>query len=544
MSDIVLMSDAIFDSLQDKPFQGFVAIESNHIVGIGPLSKANEYIGPNTQVLQMGSRLISPGFHDSHVHLIMANFMTMHVGLYETKSEEDAVMALKTFTEEHPEQLKDGWLLGMGWYHVLWGTDTLPTKRSLDRFFPDQPVFLIDAEGHGVWVNSKALSIAGITKDTPDPSNGKIERFADGEPSGYFDEGAIPLVSKYAFDLSEEQIRTYVLAFQRYAVMHGVTSVNDMIPYYTVNVGDPKVYRRMEEDGVLDIRIHAAVNLLDNLEEIYKDSFLYTGTKVKANLVKQFADGVLNTHTALLLEDYADEPGERGKQYCDLETLEQAIMEAHKIGLSIRVHCIGDRTVRFALDSFEKAIKTYGRGKGRHAIEHIETVDAADIQRFSELDVIPSVQPEHMGLFPTWESEGYRKLLGEERAWNVWPFRSLRNATGRLAIGTDCPVVGLNPFPNIYRALTRLHDDGSPEGGWNSKERLTVSEVLKGYTIDAAYAVSRDHEMGTLEVGKLADLVVIDRNLFEETPDSIREASVMMTIVDGKIVYHQENDML
>lgn len=540
MADIVLRSEAVFDSVQEEPFHGFVAITGNRITGIGPADLAKEHIGPETRVFEMGNRLILPGFHDSHVHLIMANFLTMHVNLYDTKSENDAVMTLKTFTEEHPEQKNDAWLYGMGWYHVLWGTETLPTKRSLDRVFPDQPVFLIDAEGHGVWVNSKALSIAGITKETPDPSNGRIERFSDGEPTGYFDEGAIPLVSQYAFDFSEKQIRNYVMAFQQYAACNGVTSVNDMIPYYSVNVGDPNVYRKMEEDGSLEIRIHAAVNLLDNLEEIEKESHEYSGTKVKANLVKQFADGVLNTHTALLLEDYSDIPGEKGKQYCDLDELEPAILKAHQLGLSVRVHCIGDRTVRFALDCFEKAIDQYGKGKGRHAIEHIETVNQQDIPRFARLGVIPSVQPEHMGLFPSWESEGYRTLLGEDRAWKVWPFRSLRASAGRLAVGTDCPVVGLNPFANIYRALTRLHDDGSPEGGWNGSEKLTLPEVLKGYTIDAAYAVSRDHEMGSLEVGKLADLVVVDRNLFAESPESIREASAFLTIADGRIVYQSK----
>lgn len=537
MADVVLKSNAIFDSVRDEPFQGFVAIEGNRIIGIGPPEEAGQFIGHETQVLEFGDNLISNGFHDSHVHLIMANMTTMHVNLFGLKSEEAAAHALKKFTEEHPEQLEEQWLYGMGWYHVMWDKKVLPTKFSLDKYFPDKPVFLVNAEGHGVWVNSKALEIAGITKETPEPPNGAIGRLENGEPSGYFDEGAIPLVSKHAFAFSENQIRRYVDAFAKYAAENGVTSVNDMIPYYTVNVGDPNVYRKMEEEGKLGVKIHSAVNLFDDLEKIKRESLTFTGTKVRANLVKQFADGVINTHTALLLEDYADAPGEKGKQYCDLENIERSILEAHKLGLSVRVHCIGDRSARFVLDCFEKALKIYGKSEGRHAIEHLEFVDEGDIGRFSELGVIPSVQPEHMGLFPTWEEEAYRVLLGEERAWKVWRFQSLRKQAGRLALGTDCPVVGLNPFANFYRALTRVHDDGLPADGWNGDEKLTVSEILKAYTIDGAYAVGREQEMGSLEVGKLADIIVIDRNLFTEPAESIREASIKMTMLDGEIVY-------
>jgi len=205
------------------------------------------------------------------------------------------------------------------------------------------------------------------------------------------------------------------------------------------------------------------------------------------------------------------------------------------------VHCIGDRATRFALDCFEKAIKLHGKGEGRHAIEHLEYADGEDIKRFAELGIIPSMQPEHMGLYPTWEEEAYRELLGEERAWNAWRCKSLLKEAGRLALGTDCPVVDINPFANTYRALTRLHDDGQPEGGWNGDEKLTLAEILKGYTIDAAYAVSRDHEMGSLEVGKLADIVVVDRNLFAVPPESIREAVVEMTMLGGTIAYQRQN---
>ncbi len=539
METILFRGNAIYDSIRNQPFAGFVAVQGQRIVAVGNQDEMSAYMNQETRIIECGDHFISAGFHDSHIHLIMAIMTTMYVDLLDQKSEEACALALKQFSLDHPEVMEDQWLYGMGWYHVLWDEKKLPTKKSLDQYFPDKPVMLINAEAHGVWVNSKALEIAGITKDTENPKTGFVGRLANGEPSGYFDEGAIPLVAKYAFDLSEQQIRKFVSAFGTYAAQNGVTSVNDMIPYYTVNIGNPRIYQKMEQEGTLKVRIHSAVNLFDDLEKIRQEADTYTGTKVRANMVKQFADGVINTHTALLLEDYADEPGEKGKQYCDLVRIEKAILQAHRLGLSVRIHSIGDRTTHLILNDFEKAISCYGKGEGRHAIEHLERVDDDDLPRFGALDIIPSVQPEHMGLFSTWEEEAYRPLLGEKRAWNVWRFKSLLDCAGRLALGTDCPIVGLNPFANFYRAMTRVHDDGLPEGGWNAAEKLSIAQIYKAYTLDGAYAVSREHEIGSLEVGKLADVIVIDRNLFEESPESIREARVLLTMVDGEIVFNQ-----
>lgn len=305
-------------------------------------------------------------------------------------------------------------------------------------------------------------------------------------------------------------------------------------------MGNLDTYLEMEKNGELTVRIHAAPDLFCDLDLVAKEAANCKGAKVRANLVKQFVDGVPITHTALMLEDYTDAPGNRGFELCELSRIAEAIKIAHKNELSVKIHAIGDRAIRFTLDCYEEAIKTYGRNKARHAIEHIELATEQDIPRFGKLGIVPSVQPEHVGLLPTWEGEEYRYVLGEERAGRTWCFKSLLNSTGVLALGSDCPVVDNNPFLGIHRGLTRVHDDGLPEGGWNPTEKLTVAELLKGYTAGSAFGVSREEELGTLEIGKYADIVVVDRNLFQVSPDSIRQAKVDLTIMDGKVIFERD----
>lgn len=533
-ADIIINSEAIFDSVGDAPFAGFVAIAGNRIVGVGPKEEAKMFASPHTVQIDAGRNLVMPGFHDSHTHLILAGMYKCFVNMGSARSEEEAAKMLCDFETAHPT---DGWVYGFNWYHVYWDVKELPRKETLDRYFPDRPVILLNAEAHGAWVNSKALEIAGITKNTQNPFGGEIARGLDGEATGFLYESAIALVGKHSFDLTMEQERHFLKAYMDTAAPLGITSLVDVQPYFGANLGKLSTYRAMEQNQELTVRIHAASNLFGDLEQAVLDAALCTGEKVRANLLKQFVDGVPITHTALMLEDYTDAPGNKGFQLCELDRIADGIMEGHRLELSVKIHAIGDRAIRFTLDCFENAIKTYGKNKARHAIEHVETVTSEDILRFGVLGIIPSVQPEHLGLMPTWEGEEYRYVLGEERAGRTWPFKSLLEAAGVLAIGSDCPVVDNNPFYEIHRGVTRIHDDGLPVNGWNPSEKLTVAELIKGYTFGSAYSVSRESELGTLETGKLADIVILDRNLFEVSPQEIREANVVTTIMDGNIIY-------
>ena len=536
-ADMIIKGNAIFDSVSDKPFAGFVAVKGNRIAAVGKeMDSISQYAGDDTKIIDAGDRLVMPGFHDSHTHLILAGMYKTYPNLGSARSEEEAAVMLKEYYDSQPG---DGWVYGFNWYHVFWDKKELPRKETLDRYFPDRPVFLINAEAHGAWVNSLALEIAGVTADTPDPFGGEIARDENGEPTGFLYESAIEYVAAHALIFTEEQEKTFLRKYMADAAELGITGVVDVQPYFGKDLGSLDVYTGMESDGELTVRITAAANLLGDLDEALENSKKYCTEKVRAHMLKQFVDGVITTHTALLLEDYTDAPGNRGTQLSELEKIDAAVQEGHKRGLWIKIHAIGDRAIRFTIDSYEKAIKTYGANGCRHAIEHVEMVTDSDIERFGQLGLIPSVQPEHIGLMPTWEGEEYRVNIGEERAGRTWPFRSLLESAGVLAIGSDCPVVDNNPFYAIHRGVTRLHDDGLPEGGWNPTQKLTVADILRGYTLGSAYGIGREDELGTLEEGKFADIAVIDRNLFETDPKDIRGAHVDMTIMDGKVIFER-----
>ena len=533
---ILIQGNAIFDSVADEPFPGFVAIRDNRIINVGPLTDAPDYTDSNTLVIDAGDRLVMPGFHDSHTHLLLAGMYKSCVNLGTARSEEEAAEMTWKFEQQHPSE---GWIYGFSWYQVFWDKKDLPTKASLDRYFPDRPVFLVNAEAHGAWVNSKALEIAGITKETENPYGGTIERLPDGEPSGFLEETAVAFVSRHCLRFDPKREKHFLKTFMESAAPLGITSLVDVQPYFGTNMGNLETYRELEKSGEMTARVHVATDLFGDMEQAAKDAASCTGDRLRANLAKQFVDGVFVNHTALVLEEYNDAPGNTGFQLSELSSIEAGILAAHKNGISVKIHALGDRAVRFTLDCYEKAIKTYGRNQARHAIEHIELVSEEDIPRFRELNVIPSMQPEHLGLVPRWEDEEYRSALGEERAATTWRFKTLLDTAGVIAFGSDCPVVDNNPFYGLHRGQTRLHDDGLPAGGWNPTEKLTLAELIKGYTIGSAYGVSREAELGTLEAGKLADLIIVSGNLFEMSPEEVRGASVDLTIMDGKIIYQK-----
>ncbi|MEG1929887.1 MAG: amidohydrolase [Anaerovorax sp.] len=536
-ANLLLKSNAIFDSVKDEPFKGYVAIKGNKIVGVGSQSKDMEsFIDEGTKVMEFGDRLIMPGFHDSHTHLILAGLFKTFVNLGASKDEADAARMVKEYYDENP---KNGWLIGFNWYHYRWPKKNFPSKETLDLYFKDQPVFLLNAEAHSAWVNSKALALAGITRDTPNPFGGEIAKDEKGEPTGFLYEAALAPVAALAYDFSPEEEKELLINFMETAKPLGITSVVDVQPYFGRDLGSLSVFKEMEDQGMLNVRIHAASNLFGDLDQAKENSKVYKTGKVRANLLKQFVDGVIPTHTALMLEEYLDAPGNKGVQLNPLDDFEEAIMEAHRRELSVKIHAIGDFAIRFTLDCFEKAIKKYGKNGARHAIEHCEMVDEADFQRFGELGIVPSVQPEHLGLIPSWEEEEYIPVLGEEKAGKTWSFKRLLTEAGVLAIGSDCPVVDNNPFNEIHRGVSRLHDDQLPEGGWNPTQKLTVAEVLRGYTYGSAYGVGREDELGTLAPNQLADVVVIDRNLFTVPHQDIRNANVDLTIMDGNIIFER-----
>ena len=536
-ADLIIVSDAVFDSIAEEPFPGFVATKGNRILEVGKGMDFEEWKSEETIVRKFEDKLVMAGFHDSHTHLLMAGMFKTYVNLADAKSEEEAAYMVKEAADAAPD--KDGWVRGFSWYHVIWENKKLPTKESLDLYFPDRPVCLVNAEAHGVWANSRALEIAGVTRDTPDPFGGEIARDENGEPTGFFYESASGLITKHAFVFSPEEEKTIIREYMKGAAQYGITSTNDVQPYFHGNMGNLEVYSDMDQNNELTVRIHAAPDLLGDLDQVEEWREKYRSEKLRVEHLKQFLDGVSTTHTALVLEEYADAPGNYGISLNDTEAIRKAIPEAHRRGFSVKLHSCGDKSARMGLDYYEEAITRYGKNNCRHAIEHVEMLSPEDLPRFRTLGIIPSVQPEHIALTQKFSENPYPITLGKERADKTWPLKSLYDTAGVLAIGSDCPVVDNNPFLEIYRGVTRLHNDGEPEGGWNPTEKLSVYEVLRSYTYGSAYGVGREKELGTLEEGKFADIVVIDRNLFTVDPSEIISANVLLTVMDGSIIYER-----
>ena len=534
-ADLIVKSNCIFNSIDKNPFPGFVAVKDNRIMAVERGNDISPYAGRDTVVKEFEDNTVMAGFHDSHTHLIMGGLFKTYVNLASAKSEEEAALMVRDAYKDDPD--KTGWVRGFSWYHVFWDNRQMPTYRSLDKYFPDRPVCLIHAEAHGAWVNSAAMKIIGLTKSTPDPEGGVIIRDENGEPTGVLLESATGLVTKYAFDFTPEEEKNIIRSFMDAAKELGITSINDVQPYYHGNMGNIDVYGQMDRDGELTVRIHAAPDLLGDLDKVLEYRDTYSSDKLKIDHVKQFLDGVVTTHTALVLEDYADEPGNKGEELCDLESIGKAVPEAHRRGLSVKLHSCGDRSARYALDYIEDAVKKYGRNHCRHAIEHLEMVSEPDFKRISEFNVIPSVQPEHLALTQTFAANPYPEVLGKERADKAFPYRSLYDAAGILAIGSDCPVVDNDPFLEIFRGVTRLHNDGKPDGGWTPSEKLTLGEMLRFYTYGSAYGVLRENELGSLAAGNFADIVVIDKDLFKIPEKDLIDRKVIMTIMDGNIIY-------
>ena len=454
-------------------------------------------------------------------------------------SEDDCIRIVKSYVDKHPFLTR---ICGMGWFPVNWNDAPLPTKNSLDRVFPDRPVYLMCADAHTAWLNSKALEECGVTRDTV-VECGEICKDEHGEPNGILKEAAsIKLAFGKTLCLPEEILKEIQIDFLKQIAENGVTSVGDMSAY-DMNETTTKMFyaaKELEKQALFTTRLNLYPNLIapDGFGSLKDFARNFDSGKIRIAGLKQFVDGVTTTYTGFLLGPYADKPEITGYSNYPPEVYKKYIIEANLEGFGVRLHCIGDAAVRLALDAFEEANTATGNKGNRlmlgNTIEHCENVHPDDIPRFAELGVIPSLQPLHLTL------DANEKIgrIGLERCRYEWPHRSLIDSGAVLAAGTDYPVVGFNPFPNIYAAVSRCDEKGIPTGV-NPEERITLREILSAYTRGSACAYGMQNELGTLEIGKLADVVVVNRNLFAIPEYDIRNCKVELTIVDGKVIFER-----
>ena len=538
-ADMIITSNAVFTSCGDEPFEGGVAIKGNRIVAVGSREEISKYRTADTAVYDYGDQLIMPGLIDGHDHLWWGAVADSEhvVDLTSSTSEEEAIEMIKKYAVEHPEEKR---IRGFGWFPANWNDAPLPTKKTLDEAVPDRPAYMNCADAHTLWVNSLALEESGYTPDM-ELAAGSVGVDENGEMNGLiYEPDAMAYGWKNFYDFPEEQIRTIMKNFMKGLAAQGVTSLSEMsADEYTDYFHDRYlVFKDMAESGEFTSRVHAFTAFMRKTDftEAVKWKEEFNSSTFRVTGVKGFLDGVTSTYTGLLLEPYTDRPDTIGEgvPLDTQESLNASVIAANAAGLPVRIHCIAEGSVRMALDAFEESLKVNGKHGLVNSIEHIETMHPDDIPRFRELGVVASMQGEHLPL----EMNEKVARLGEERCRYEWPFRSLADAGAVLAFGTDFPVVYYNQFKGIYAAVARKNYDGTTAGVDNG-ENLTLPEALRDNTIGSAIVYGRDDEIGTLEAGKLADVIVLDRNLFTADVEEIKDAEVVLTVMDGNVVFRR-----
>jgi predicted amidohydrolase YtcJ len=536
VADTIIARGKVYTGNSEQSWAQAVAIHDGKIIAVGDESTVFKLRYAGTEVIEAGGHLVLPGFVDCHIHFLDGSLSLGRVNLEGAKDASDIQRRLRDYAAKHPG---NDWVLGRGWNYAMFGAEALPDKKYLDEVFPDRPVFLEGFDGHTYWANSKALALAGVTNATPDPANGAIVRDPKThQATGALKESAQELVARVIPKPSREERLAALRAGIKWANQHGLTRVHSA-------GGDFEqldLYNELRRQGQLSLRFYIAYFLdppklrAKDLEAIEAARKRFHDDWIDTNVVKMMLDGVVESHTAAMLEPYSDDPSVKGKLFWEPTNYIAAVAELDKRGLQLFTHAIGDYGVRTALDAYQHAEEVNHTTDRRPRIEHIETVTAADIPRFGKLGVIASMQPLHS--YPDADTlEVWGRNAGPDRASRAWAWKSISRDGGHLAFGSDWPVVTLNPWEGVQTAVTRQTAEGKPDGGFLPEQRLTVAETVRGYTFEAAYAGRREKTEGSIEPGKLADLIIVSQNIFEIDPHRLAETKVLTTMVGGRIVY-------
>ena len=539
-ADLIIQHAKVFTAYEKHPWAQSLAIYKGKIVSVGTDEEVSRMRGIGTKMIDAGGKVVLPGFTDCHIHFLSGGLGLQRANLEGARNLDDILARLQKYADAHPDT---PWILGRGWNYAMFAPETLPNKKPLDKLFPAWPVFLRGFDGHTSWANSKALALAGITKDTPNPLNGEIVRDpATGEPTGALKESASALVEKVIPKPDHVAKLNAYRAGMRFAVQQGITRVHSA-------GGDFDELTTLDElrgERQLWVRFSIAYSLqppelrsgdLKAIEEAHKK---FHDDWIDVNTVKFFLDGVVESHTAAMLGPYTDDPSKKGTLFWDPEKYKAAVAELDKRGYQLYTHAIGDYAVRTALDGYEFALQKNKNKDRRNRVEHIETIDRADVPRFAKLNVVASMQPLHS--YPDSDTlDVWARNIGPDRASRAWVWKSIAQSGGEYAFGSDWPVVTLNPWQGIQTAVTRQTVEGTPKDGFIPLQRLSVPQAVQGYTLNAAFAGHHEKMEGSIEKSKWADVIMIDRNIFEVDPHAISKTKVVLTIVGGKIVYEADH---
>jgi predicted amidohydrolase YtcJ len=482
---------------------------------------------PEATVIDGEGRCLLPGLIDAHGHVFDLGFDAVEIQLADTSSLADAQRRIRAYAAAHRAA---AWLAGDGWNQVKWNLGRFPYASELDAAVSDRPAVLSRVDGHAEWLNTKALQAAGITKDTKDPPGGRIERDSAGNPSGVLVDKAMALVDRVVPRPTDAERRAALSAALAHMNSVGLTGVGDA----GIDAERLALYREFADRGLLSVRIYAMILGTDFAALSKKGPLIgYGADRLTVRSVKLFADGALGSRGAALLAPYSDMPSQRGLLFMSDEEMRGKIATSLKAGYQVNIHAIGDAANHQALDAFEAAYKLVGGRQLRNRIEHAQVVALSDIPRFKQLDLIASMQPTHA----TSDMNMAEERIGAARLKGAYAWRSFLDQGTRIAGGSDFPVESDNPFFGLHAAVTRQDHAGRPPGGWHPEQALTLLEAFRAFTLDAAYAEHHERMIGSLEPGKWADFILVDRDLFKIPPSEIWKIEVEQTWVGGKRVY-------
>jgi predicted amidohydrolase YtcJ len=538
--DLIVINGKVYAGDGGVDLAEAVAVRGNKVVRVGSNREIQRLKRAQTTVIDAKGGAVVPGFNDAHAHLISGGLSLDQVSLGDAATLDDIKDTIRVWSEAHPER---AWITGRGWsYQPFAGA--MPTRQLLDTLVPDRPAYLIAYDGHTGWANTQALKLAGITRRTKAPANGVIVKDPrTGEPTGALKEAAMSLMNGAAPTPTDEDRLAALRAGIDEAHRLGITSVHDA----GGSADDLELLDRLRKRGQLTLRIYqslradatltdAGLEALEQLRTRFADDPL-----LKIGAVKLIADGVIESHTAAMLEPYANRATITGDARFTPEQLNRVVAMLDQRGWQVMTHAIGDAAVRMTLDAYQQAATVNpapARGR-RHRIEHIETIDPADVPRFGKLGVIASMQPLHATPSPA-PGDVWSANLGEERAARGWLWAAIAKSGGRLAFGSDWPVMTLDPLKGLFVAVTRTTPEGLPAGGWIPSQRLPLQKAIDAYTRDGAWASFDEQRKGTLTRDMLADIVVLADDVFSGPASRLTTTEVAVTIADGKVVYRRD----